>query len=57
MSYDPDVKLEYTSASPEMVIIHVQFITFVNPFHTALTTNTGEREGWIEEEENDSFFI
>jgi hypothetical protein len=45
MSYDPDVKLEYTSASPEMVIIHVQFITFVNPFYTALTMNMGEREG------------
>lgn len=35
MSYDLDVKLEYTSASPETVIIHVQFITVVNPFYIA----------------------
>lgn len=35
MSYDLDVKLEYTLASPGTVIIHVQFITFVNPFYIA----------------------
>jgi hypothetical protein len=33
------VKLEYTSASPEMVIIHVQFITYVNPFYIPQARN------------------
>jgi hypothetical protein len=35
MSYDPDESLEYTSASPETVIVHVHFIISVNLFHNA----------------------
>jgi hypothetical protein len=35
MSYDLDENLEYTSASPETVIVHVQFIISVNLFHNA----------------------
>jgi hypothetical protein len=45
MSYDLDVKLEYTSASPETVIINIQFITYVNLFYIPQARNWREEGG------------